>query len=388
MVLLILFRNRRQIRNSMLLSVLYLFPVICMFPSFFYGRPQLISFFLLYATLYCLYRYRENENDRCIYFVPLISALWSNVHAGSSPLSYLLCFLFLISGLFDFSAGKVKGEKLSRRQLRTYLIIGLLSVAATAVNPNGPEALLYPFANMGDSFMQAYIAEWSAPDVKQVSQLVYSFLPLLVVGVSFIMTEKNVKALDLLLFLLFAYLFFRSVRFGILFLIASTFYCFDYLLPREVKPMKTKWDRAFFCLILLFFIGVRTVRAGKEIPVALDSSVVDLIKEESPKRLFNDYNYGETLIYNGIDTFVDAREDLFAKYNLQDAFSLLLLQQVGTNGTAGVFDPEAVIDKYGFDAFVIQSDRPLAVYLKSRPDKYLPLLEDGGAVYFKVISGT
>jgi hypothetical protein len=247
---------------------------------------------------------------------------------------------------------------------------------------------------MGDSFMQTFIAEWSAPDVKQIPQLIYCFLPVVTVGTVLVMSEKKIRVLDFMLFLFFAYLFLRSVRFSILFFIASTFFSFDYFIPRSVKPIKTKSASAIFLVILLFLAGInasslftflKTERDGKLISTALAPDVIELIQKESPKRLFNDYNYGETLIYHDIGTFIDAREDLFAQHNLQDATSLLLLCRVGSSEETGIFDPEKVIAKYGFDAFVISSDRPLAAYLRSRPLQYEQLFDGGGTAYFKAL---
>lgn len=394
MAMIIVIRNGNGIRNNALLSIIYLFPIIFLFPAFFYGRPQLISYFLLYITLFCLYRYKEDESSKAIYFMPIISILWSNFHGGSSTLPYILCFIFVFSGIFEFSAGKLKGEKLSKRQLRIYLVVGFLSFLAFIINPNGLNMLFYPFTNMNDSFMQTIIAEWSSPDVKQLYQLLAFFIPILVVGISLIITEKKIKIVDLLIFLFFAYLSFRSERFIILFFIASTFFTFDYFLPRRIKPMKTKLDSALFNIIIIFFIGinifsistmVNTFHEGKIISIALDKKFIELALKESPQKIFNDYNFGETLIYNDIDTFVDGREDLFSQHNLQDAISLLFLTHANNNEKVEPFDPEKIIVKYKFDAFLIQSNRPLVVYLKSKPEKYKILMEDDNAIYFKVI---
>jgi hypothetical protein len=395
MSMLIVIRNKHGIKINILLSLLYLIPIIGMFPTFFYGRPQLISYFLLYGTLYCLYRYKEDESTKSIYFVPFISLLWSNFHGGSSTLPYILCFIFMFSGIFKFSIGKLDGEKLSKRQLRTYLVVGILSILTLVINPHGLQMLTYPFANMGDSFMQSVISEWASPDAKELPQLFSYFLPLVVVGISLIITDKKIRIVDLLIFLFFTYMFFRSARFSILFFIASTFFSFRYFIPREVKPMKTKLDSGIFYMIIVFFIATNifsiftmfnTFREGKIISVVLDMEFIELIKEEEPERLFNDYNFGETLIYNDISTFVDGRADVFSQYNLHDAISLLLLKQTETSNENKIFNPEDIIEKYNFDAFLIDSERSLAVYLKSNPEKYELLLEDGNAVYFKVVS--
>jgi len=394
MALLIMIRNKDAIKKSIVLSSIFLFPMVILIKLMFYGRPHLISFFLLYATLSCLYSYRRDETSRAIYLIPFISVLWGNFHGGSSTLSYILCFMFMFSGLFEFSIGKLHGEKLSRKQLLTYFGVGVLSIAALAINPYGLHMLTYPYVNMGDSFAQGMINEWTAPDAKEISHLIVFYLPLFIIGVSMIITDKRIKAVDLLVFTFFLYMFFRSVRFAVVFQIASAFFAFDYFIAREIKAVRTKLDSAIFCVFLLILIGVNVVsfsnivkayHAEKLISVVLETKFIELVKKDVPQRLYNDYNFGVTLILNGIETFVDARADLFSPHNLRDAKSLLSLTQFDKKEKSKIFDPEKIIEKYNFDAFLISSSSPLSVYLRSKPDNYKILLEDEEAVYFKRI---
>jgi hypothetical protein len=228
--------------------------------------------------------------------------------------------------------------------------------------------------------------------VKNWDQLFSLFLPLIVVSISIVISEKKIKLLDFGLFLFFAYLFFRSVRFSILFFVAATFFAFDYFIPLSIAPLTKRTNYIKYIIVFIMLVGINiysvasifeTARNETLISVVLDSEFVSLIKKERPLKLFNAYNYGETLIYNDIDTFVDAREDLFAKYNLKDAFSVLCLRNTTNND---VFDPQKLIDNYKFDGFIVESNCALASYLKSKPEKYLLLLEKNGAAYFKVIA--
>ncbi|KAF1079982.1 MAG: hypothetical protein GQF41_3658 [Candidatus Rifleibacterium amylolyticum] len=394
MAMLILFRSRQAIRKNIAFTIIYLAPMVVLFRFMFYGRPHLISYFLIYATLFCLYRYKESESSRLIYFIPVLSVLWGNLHGGSSTLSYILCFIFFVSGALEFSFGKLHGEKLSRKQLITILGVGILSLFALALNPYGVDMIVYPYANMGDAFMQDMINEWAPPDAKQITHLVLFFWPMLIVSLSLVITDKKVKVLDLLLFLFFAYMFFRSVRFGVVFYIASTFFTFDYLIFRESKSVKTRYDKPAFMLIVAALIltnvlsikaTINTVREGKLISSVLDKKIIEFVKRDAPKRLFNDYNFGESLIYNDIETFADARADLFSPHNLRDTRSLSNLVQSDEKQLDKIFDPEKIIEKYDFDAFLIRFNHALAVYLKSHPQKYKLVLATDNAVYYRRI---
>lgn len=384
--------NKEKIKNNILLSMLYIGPIILLLPGFFYGRPQLFGFFLFYFTLFCLYRFRENENSITIFFIPLISILWSNLHGGSSNLIYILCFIFGVSSLQNFNLGKLSGEKLTPRQIKLFFFMGIVSGILLMVNPHGFNIITYPLISIKDSFAQSIISEWNSPDAKQINQLLTYFVPLLIVGISLIITDKKVKLIDLMLFLFFAYMFFRSVRFIMLLYIASSFFVFDYFPPRTIKKMESKLEKMlFYCIFVLLIVMniysgstiIKTAKNGELISVALEKEFIDLIKKESPQRIYNDYNFGETLIYNDLKTFIDARADLFAPHNIKDAMSLIYLVNATPNDE--IFNPETIIKKYNFDAFIIHSNRSLTVYLKSKPDKYDLLMETKNAVYFKCI---
>ena len=75
--------------------------------AFVQVRPHLISFCFVATTIYFLYDLYKDENSKRIYFLPIISILWSNLHGGSSNLSYLFCLVFLIGGLFSFNFSKI-----------------------------------------------------------------------------------------------------------------------------------------------------------------------------------------------------------------------------------------------------------------------------------------
>ena len=397
MAVLIMVRNKEAIKSNMLLSTLFFVPMVMQIKIMFFGRPHLISFFLIYATLHCLYKLKDDENSRLVYFMPLLAMLWANLHGGSSTLSYILCFIFLSSGLLSFSFGKLEGERFSRKQLYKYAAAGVLSIAALAVNPYGIDMLIYPYANMGDEFMQTMIVEWSSPDAKVIAQLLFFHFPLLLAGLTMIVTDKKIRLLDLMLFVFFAYMFLRSMRFVFVFNMSFTFYLFNYLIPQQQSGRQTNRSHerlvgSVVALVLLIIVALaaensfRTAAEGKLISVALSSKFIELIKKAAPKRLFNEYDFGEALVYNGVETFVDARADLFSPHNLRDYRSLSLLKHVGDNKKDSIFDPEMLIAKYAFDAFVVRPNSPLSAYLNTKPEKYQIMARDEEAVYFARIS--
>jgi len=391
MMLLILFRNRTAICQNFITATIFLAPMVQLF-TLFYGRPHVFSYYLIFATLYCLYEFKKDENSKTIFLIPFFSVLWANLHAGSSTLSYILCFIFLFSGLVEFTWGKLHFEKNTRKQSMLLLVIGILSFAALGLNPYGIDMIIYPYANMGDAFAQDIIEEWHPPDAKKVSHLLVFFVPILICSLSLVASEKKIKGLDLLVFLFFAYMLFRSVRFSIVFSITASFFFFDYAIPRKIpEPANGTGGRNMFmftCILLaivsMLFCGktFNTWRNGKLISEVLEKEFVEFVKQQQPKRLYNDYDFGEILIFNGIETFADARADLFSPHNLKDMVSLFRLVQTDPQAKEKFLNVQNLIDKYNFDAFLLRTNSSLASFLRAHPEKYQIKKETNKAIYF------
>ena len=130
-----------------------------------------------------------------------------------------------------------------------------------------------------------------------------------------------------------------------------------------------------------------TYKSGNLISRVLEEEMLDTIRKDAPSRLFNDYNYGGALIDAGLPVFLDERADVYAQdHLLAGGVSLMQLQQLNTDAGTVVFDPEELIGRYGFDAFLVDMGRPLYSYLSSHGDRYKEVMTAGDAAYFVVVS--
>ena len=107
---------------------------------------------------------------------------------------------------------------------------------------------------------------------------------------------------------------------------------------------------------------------------ALDNEVISIIKKEAPERLYNFYDYGGELVYNGILVFIDGRADLYSKYNYEDYLDISLLQG----------DYVQLINKYDFDYFLVNDRYPINTYLKYN-NNYSVLYDSDDVVLYKKI---
>ena len=222
MTLLLWHETQKTRQNNLLISGLFFVLFAVTTSLFFYGRPHLFSFFLLFAELKLLYRFFEDPKSKGIWALPLIACLWGNLHGGSSNLSYLLCIVFLVVGVLNIRIGCVYACRLEKKALFKLLGATVLTVCALALNPFGLKLLLYPYENMGDKLMLAVISEWAAPDAKNLGNLILFYLPIVLMLLGFFARDKEIRLIDLAIMGLFMLLFLRSVRFIMLWYIAAT----------------------------------------------------------------------------------------------------------------------------------------------------------------------
>lgn len=390
LAILLYFFNRERYMQNKLLAIIWVFIGAFAFIYVSSPRPHLISFIFLTITIYLLYEYRENENSKKIWFIPFISFLWVNFHGGSSNLPYILTFIFIFTGLFNFEIGKISFKRLSNKQIKTYLIIAICSILVLAINPHGLDMITYPYTNMGDDFMLFNIAEWRSPDLKIKTDLIY-YIIMAIPIMLFTTTKRKIDFIDLTLAVAFIYLTSKSVRFSILLYIVSTFFIFKYVehlkfelksnklikIIDKIKVFSYKLILAFsFAIIVIIPLIVITSNVpGKLFTAPISDEIIEYIKEAKPERLYNSYNAGGYLIYNDIPVFVDGRADMYsAGGTLKDAMKLDEM----------LVDVEEVINKYDFDMFLLAKDIQLIQYFE-KTNEFKEVLKDDNYILFEKI---
>lgn len=334
------------------------------------GRPQLFSFLLLAVSVYLIFYYFYHPNSKRIYFLPIISLIWANIHGGSSNLPYLLCILALFCGLFQFSFSKIEAERISKKQIFTYLLVAFLCIIAVVINPHGIQMLFYPYQNMADSLMLSTIAEWQPSNLNSISHYVYfvfAFITLLVMIVS----KKKIRLIDAIFYLFFLYLGLKSIRFWFFSYIVWTMFIFYYVPRRKLDSYSCFLLLSFSCLLLIIFassFSYSKVLSTK----SLSDDAISMLKEEKPKRLFNYYDYGAYLIYQDIPVFIDGRADLYSKYTYQDYQDISRLS----------YRFPELIDKYQFDYFIVPRKSGIASFLLI-DDQYKLIYKDKECFIFK-----
>lgn len=334
------------------------------------GRPQLLSFLFLAFSVWIIYYYFYHPDSKRIYFLPILSLFWANVHGGSSNLPYLLCFLAIFCGLFSFSFSKMEAIQLSKKQIITYFVVAVLCMIAVCINPHGFTMFVYPYQNMGDHLMLSTITEWQPSNLNIISHYIYFFFALMTFLVM-LFSKKKIRFFDFVFYLFFLYLGLKSIRFWFFSYIVWSLFIFYYVPRRKLDSYSCLLIVVVSVLFLLVFLrgfSYSDILSNK----TLSDKAISVLREERPKRLFNYYDYGAYLIYQDIPVFVDGRADLYSKYTYEDYQDISRLH----------YQFPELISKYQFDYFIVPKESGLASYLKSTPD-YSLIYQDKKCSIFK-----
>ena len=178
-------------------------------------------------------------------------------------------------------------------------------------------------------------------------------------------------------------------------MIVSAYFAFKYVTPTKKAPtFEGKKEEKLLVGILFGIAFVFAALGFMNIPRTYNSNqglikkvvskeMIDFVKEEKPKKLFNDYNFGETLIYNDVPVFIDSRADVYTGEILKDYVSLRFMSNANKKYDKETFVDD-IIEHYGFDAFLLENSSSLLPYLYSHKDKYEIVKSTKEAVYIRV----
>ena len=339
--------------------------------SYMQGRPNLLSFIFLTLTVYLLYDNYQNDDSKLIYFIPLITILWSNIHGGSANLSYILCFIFYICSFFSFNYPKIISNKTTKIKRRRYLITFFLCLLSININIHGFTMLIYPYKNMMDNTMLTLIQEWRPLNLNVLNNYPYILLVLLIFSV-LILSKKKINFIDLVLFLFSVFLGFKSIRFCVYTYIIMSYIVFKYINQRKedkgTNLVIIILSISFLSLFIINFNNISTNINKKE----LSKDTIKLLIKEKPSKLYNDYNLGGELIYNNIPVFIDGRADLYSPNILKDYIII--------NNTS--MNYKDLLNKYEFDYYIIDKYSNINEYLKEN-NSYTLIKEDSNYLLYK-----
>lgn len=338
---------------------------------FWSPRPQMFSFLLSAVVLYLLYLYRRKQIDR-LWLIPIIMAVWGNLHAGFS-----IGFIFMGGVIAGEILGRIfssSGDYLTWQQIRKLIVIALISVAALVINPYGLQMLLVPFQTVGIGALRNFIQEWNSPNFQGRETWGFIFLLLGVLGAAGA-SKRRLNWTDFILVSGTAFMSLLAGRNIAVFAVAATpvlTYHLDSVLTERGWTLKTVqrvtpgMARLNLILVIAVLLGallkVAVVLSPKTVDQVMRETLpvaaVDYIQQNHPPReIFNSYNWGGYLLFAlpNYPVFVDGRTDLYG-----DTFLTQYLQTaIGGDGW------HDTLDNYGVNTVIIEKESGLARQLRS-----------------------
>jgi hypothetical protein len=341
-------------------------------------RVQVLDLLMATGVVWVLWRYQVDPRRRWLVALPVIAALWANLHAG-----WVLLFLLGGAVLVGEAVDRVLRREAAGQPPLTwpqlgYLAIAILaSAAALALNPNGVALYTYPFDTVGITALNRYVMEWFPADLGSIFG--WLLLGFVVVGVLpvFIFARHRLRTSDALILVGLTVMAWQAIRFllivgpiggAIVAVVLSPVISESRLgrgtaavLARLARPAggtRGTVNAALAGLLLVLGIGVALLRTSPpaqsaEIARVLPAGAVTWMEANDPgNRIFNRYEWGGYIGEHRPQQpiFMDGRADVYG-----DA---LLQMYVGIIGLHG--DPQVTFDRYGIDYAVFPPDTPLA----------------------------
>jgi Flp pilus assembly protein TadD len=149
--------------------------------SHWLARPHLLSIALMVVWCAAVGAYRRRRSG-WVYAVPLLIVFWANVH-GAFVVTLPMLGIYAAGEVLEFAARGAWHDGESLRTLKTYLLVGALSLLAAALTPYGFNLYGHLWRYLNDRQLLSTIQEFQSPDFHSTSgKLIELFLLLGIVA--------------------------------------------------------------------------------------------------------------------------------------------------------------------------------------------------------------
>jgi hypothetical protein len=369
-------------------------------------RPQIIAALFLAAYYLILLRYRRDPSrTRPLWLLPLLTALWANMH-GTYVTGLALVALFII--------GEAGNNFFYRPTRPTPLQPLLLTLAgclvASLLNPYFIDLWLLPlgYVSTGGHNPLFYVDEWKPPDFHDYGNLLLaaSFILLMLVGVGRRMPRPQRqrwriplnRRLDLTDALLISAFTVQALQgaytaplYGVIALpilaqgLARTMPALSRRGETPPPPIegRVNWLLGAVGVVLLATLIITSPQAQTGPQPRLDTSIpypagaATYISKLPPNiRMYNDFGWGGYLIYRLYPqqrVFIDGRVDVYRGAVFED---FITVQNVGVGW-------RDILIRYGVNLVVIQRGSPLDYALAHEPGWHVGYHDDLAVIYQK-----
>src|SRR5581483_3963154 len=180
----------------------------------FFARPHVFSWIFTVVWFQLLDSAEvAREKARRLFWLPLITLLWANLHGGFL-LGFVLLGIYLVAGVLryagEFSAwpAETLGQVRAAQWLKTLGVVSFLCLAASLVNPYGYNLHLHIYQYLTDRFLMNHIDEFGSPNFHGVAQQCFGALLLItLVAVASARSRLRVSHLLVIIFAVYSGLY-------------------------------------------------------------------------------------------------------------------------------------------------------------------------------------
>ncbi len=184
--------------TNVLLALLLSLLAVCASMIHFLARPHVVSWLLTFVWFSILdswegryvaapgnYEAADQRTSRTLlWLLPLIMLFWVNLHGGFL-LGFVLLGIFWLSALWQWL--KLSDDRLDdlmlkirvRHRVKKLTIVGILSGAATLINPYGFRLYAHIYGYLSNRFLMDHIDEFQSPNFHFVAQKCFAVVLLL-----------------------------------------------------------------------------------------------------------------------------------------------------------------------------------------------------------------
>ena len=371
------------------------FPVVCLILAITYRsvRMQNISYILLVLILYVLFKSKDWKK---LLALPVLMLLCANIHGGTVVLFLGVILVYTIWQFIPkFSIGYFEHKPIENKPMKfAYVGACVFSAIAVCVNPYGWKLYTYFMHVEKDNFAAKHIVEWLP-----IATTMLAFWIMAAILAVILLQKKTVPLLEYGILAGFFVLSWKYRRFFDYAYISSIpilmtyeknfaeFFSGVQLSEKKnkiVKHIKNALTVAMLSLaiilpcteLLIISVALRNTSGEVYAGGMLTDEEIEYLSEKNFQRPFNSYDVGAPLMYAGFKSFIDSRADLFVGSELED-MGKLVYQQGHTE------ELDAILDKYAFDAVIVQTDAFYAFenYISSKDDWVLGYKDDKLTIY-------
>jgi len=300
-------------------------------PLFPFAGIRPLAFGLLAAVLAAvLALHHRRTGSSWIWLLPLVFAIWGNVHA-SFPIGFALLGAFLFEALWARSRLPFIGPRPHTR-LGRFAAVTASSAVAPALNPSGLRLLAQPFFQWGGEFRR-FNSDWRPPEA--FSETWWFFAAFLVLtGLLLVLRRGRVSPSDLLLLVVVVaagYSTRKVMPFAAV--LAPLLLTSPLALTGAPRLRPPAWAvRVTGALVVASAISVAVAISPRTLDgptvVPMPTAARDLVAASRATRVFSTYHWGAYLawtLWPDALVYIDGRFDLFVPDTLRDYLTVISL---------------------------------------------------------------